>query len=73
MEKAGLKIFGNSGSENTIETRKTGKKIKRGPGNIIDFLSTAAAINSLTEDQIPAIFARAIASAHKRSIELANE
>jgi pyrroline-5-carboxylate reductase len=35
--------------------------------------TTAAAINSLTEDQIPAIFARAIASAHKRSIELANE
>ncbi len=35
--------------------------------------TTAAAINSLTEDQIPAIFARAMASAHKRSIELANE
>ena len=35
--------------------------------------TTAAAINSLTEDQIPAIFARAIASAHQRSIELANE
>lgn len=45
MEKAGLKIFGNSGSENTIETRKTGKKIKRGPGNIIDFLSKVDMFN----------------------------
>jgi len=35
--------------------------------------TTAAAISSLTADQIPAIFARAIAAAHKRSIELANE
>ena len=35
--------------------------------------TTAAAINSLINDQVPEIFARAISAAHQRSIELAKE
>ena len=35
--------------------------------------TTAAAINSLINDQTPEIFARAVGAAHKRSIELAKE